>query len=735
MIAKQNPLLGCRVLVATLVTVLLLVVCVGRGYPASARAESPLRSPPPVPAQRPSTGSSGQCVPDQRTFQPNPAFPRLGMWWPDPYEQPLDEIARYDWLILGDWASEFIAPLRGLNPAIILLNDTNACELSFNPDPDAEPWENAQVLAVPPEWFLTQVGSTLVDAVDAATTTFRVAEVTESDGTADYDLFMVGDAVLIEGETVYVEAVDTANRLLTVQRGYVRPAEPHAAGTRLAAHITFWPGSWLLNVSTICPEAAVSETIGSEIWADYNARVAVDLVNNAPWDGILLDRSDPDQSWLIGNSTARTIDPDQSNTLLTDYTTFDLAWNQGLRRYESALRNAIGPEKIIFANWGMANYDLLNGNNFEGFPADYETITGYGDDYAEYWREMVFGPGRNGSYFDWMEQSLDPNLTMIETYEEDGAPDPWGPGEYDNPCDDPDFVPNYRKMRFGLATALLNDGYFSYEINTNGHGSLCLLWFDEYDNAGEARAYLGQPVGSAFQAIPPLTTPNLLGDSTFEGSMGNWDVWWPEEGYSASVSLDTATSAQGGSSLRVEVTRSAGVDWAVSAYVSPVEVVSGTQYTLSFWAKADSEKEIPAWVQQEEDPWRDYLWFGSVPLTTAWQRYEFSGVASGDDSAAGFYFGLGETTGTVWLDDVRLQVGSRQVWRRDYQGGLVLVNATASSLTLPLGAPFRKIEGTQVPEINDGSTVTEVTLPPWDGMILLRSEHWHGFLLPLVWKG
>jgi len=461
----------------------------------------------------------------------------------------------------------------------------------------------------------------------------------------------------------------------------------------------------------------------------------VDLVNNAPWDGILLDRSDPDQSWLVGDSTARTIDPDQSNTLLTDYTGFDQAWNEGLRRYESVLRNAIGPEKIILVNWGMANYDLLNGNNFEGFPGDYETITGCGDDYAEYWREMVFGPGRNGSYFEWMEQALDPNLTMIETYEEDGGPDPWGPGEYDNPCDDPDFVPNYRKMRFGLATALLNDGYFSYEINTNGHGSLCLLWFDEYDNAGEAEAYLGMPRGGAFQAIPALTTPNLLGDSTFEGSMGNWDFWWPEEDYSASVFLDTATSAQGASSLRVEVTRSAGVDWAVSAYVSPIEVVADTEYTLSFWAKADSERVIPAWVQQEEDPWCDYLWFGSVPLTSAWQRYELIGVASGDDPAAGFYFGLGGTTSTVWLDDVRLQVGSRQVWRRDYEGGLALVNATASSQTLTLGGPFRKIEGTQVPEINDGSTVTVVTLPPWDGLILLRPEHWHGILLPLVWKG
>lgn len=638
-------------------------------------------------------------------------FPRLGMWWPDPWEQPLEEIARYDWVILGHWAGAFIAPLRTLHPEIILLNSTNACELSFNPDPHAEPWENTEVLAVPPEWFLTQVGSTLVAPVDETTTSFPVAAVAVSDGENTYDLFVANDAVMIEGETVLVEAVDPVNRVLTVQRGYVRPAAPHPVGTRLAAHITFWPKSWVLNVSTLCPSAMVNAAIGPETWAEYNARVAVGLTNAGDWDGILLDRSDPDESWLIGNSTARTIDPDQSNTLLTDYSGFDQTWNQGLREYEAAIRNAMGTDKIIFSNWGMANYDLLNGNNFEGFPGDDNT----------YWHTMVFGPAQNGSYFEWMEKAQDPNLTMIETYEDDGAPDPGGGGGYDNPCEDPAFVPNYRKMRLGLATALLNDGFYSYEINTNGHGSLCLLWFDEYDNAGAGRGYLGQPQGAAFKAEPPLVTPNLLGDSTFEASLGNWSLWF-DEGYAAAVSLDGTTAAQGTSSARVDVSQSGGIDWKVSFYASPVQISSDTEYTLSFTAKADAERPITAWVQQERPPWDTHLWYGKVVLAPDWKHYELSGTANGDDSEAAFYFGLGEVTGTVWFDDVRLQVGSRQVWQRDYSGGAVLVNPSAKARTVSLEGTFRKIKGTQAPQINDGSLVSQVTLPPRDGIVLLRHE-------------
>jgi hypothetical protein len=657
-------------------------------------------------------------------------FPRLGMWWPNPWKQPITDIARYDWVILGKKASEFITPLKTLHPGIMLLNSTNACELHFNPDPDAEPGENQAVQAIPPEWFLTQVGSELTMGVDETTTTFHVAAITATDGLKDYALFVVSDTVLIEGESVYVKAVDQAAKTLTVQRGYVRPAIRHSAGTRLAAHISYWPNSWLLNLSTICPPAVVSSTIGPETWADYNARASVGLLANPLWDGLLIDRSDSNESWLIGNSTARTIDPDQSNTLITDYATFDAAWNAGLRRYEQIVRQAVGPSRIIFVNWGMPNYDLLNGNNFEGFP---------GDDTAAFvraWPTVVLGPAKKGSYFEWMAQAQQPNLTMIETYEDNSEPAPTSNEEYDNPCNHPGFVPNYRKMRFGLATALLNDGFFSYEINTSAHGELCLLWFDEYDNAGQGRGYLGQPLGAARCVTAALPTPNLVLGSEFE-SQADLDQWDFEadahRGYTATLTLDKTTAASGTASARVTVTHVAGTDWRVSFTFKPVAVISGTEYTLSFWAKADRTRPVSAWVQQDRAPWDTYLWFDSFPLTSTWQHYETAIAARGSYTSAILQFGLGQTTGVVWLDDVRLQVGNRSVWRRDYTGGAVLVNATADAQTIPLGGTFRKIKGAQAPAVNDGSLVTQVVLPPKDGLIVVRSMESRVYL-PLLWK-
>jgi hypothetical protein len=60
-------------------------------------------------------------------------FPRLGMWWPDPNRQSLDDIARYDWVILWNDAGRYIPELCARNPDIKLLNATNACELSYLP--------------------------------------------------------------------------------------------------------------------------------------------------------------------------------------------------------------------------------------------------------------------------------------------------------------------------------------------------------------------------------------------------------------------------------------------------------------------------------------------------------------------------------------------------------------------------------------------------------------------------
>lgn len=117
-------------------------------------------------------------------------------------------------------------------------------------------------------------------------------------------------------------------------------------------------------------------------------------------------------------------------------------------------------------------------------------------------------------------------------------------------------------------------------------------------------------------------------------------------------------------------------------------------------------------------------------MTTTWQHYELGGIAQGSDDATILHLHVGTRTGAVWFDAVRLRAGGLDVWRRDYAAGVALVNATATTHTVSLGETFRKIAGTQVPAINDGSLVTEVTPPPRDGIVLLRLSH--RLYLPLI---
>jgi len=61
------------------------------------------------------------------------------------------------------------------------------------------------------------------------------------------------------------------------------------------------------------------------------------------------------------------------------------------------------------------------------------------------------------------------------------------------------------------------------------------------------------------------------------------------------------------------------------------------------------------------------------------------------------------------------------VWRRDFDNGIVLVNPAGNGAkTVDLGGTFHKLTGTQAPDINNGATVTSVTLADRDGIVLSR---------------
>ncbi|MBI2476927.1 VCBS repeat-containing protein, partial [Candidatus Uhrbacteria bacterium] len=79
-----------------------------------------------------------------------------------------------------------------------------------------------------------------------------------------------------------------------------------------------------------------------------------------------------------------------------------------------------------------------------------------------------------------------------------------------------------------------------------------------------------------------------------------------------------------------------------------------------------------------------------------------------------------ELNGRVSLSAAATSPIYPSVWSRDFQEGRVMVNATNSAHTILLGEDFEKIHGTTDQTVNDGRIVSEVTLKPRDGVVLLR---------------
>jgi hypothetical protein len=61
------------------------------------------------------------------------------------------------------------------------------------------------------------------------------------------------------------------------------------------------------------------------------------------------------------------------------------------------------------------------------------------------------------------------------------------------------------------------------------------------------------------------------------------------------------------------------------------------------------------------------------------------------------------------------------VWSRQFQNGMSLVNSTNQAQSLQLSGDYEKIHGTQDTKINDGSIISEVNIAPQDGILLLRT--------------
>jgi hypothetical protein len=104
-----------------------------------------------------------------------------------------------------------------------------------------------------------------------------------------------------------------------------------------------------------------------------------------------------------------------------------------------------------------------------------------------------------------------------------------------------------------------------------------------------------------------------------------------------------------------------------------------------------------------------------------------------DDGYFSYSDSKGGYSSVLWFDEFDAPLGraisppplaawQHGIWRRDYAGGLALVNPGATSVTVALEPGFHRLRGQQAPDVNDGQAAVRVTLGPKDGILLLRDR-------------
>jgi hypothetical protein len=215
-------------------------------------------------------------------------------------------------------------------------------------------------------------------------------------------------------------------------------------------HVTFWPGTWMINASSVAPKS------NGQNWSDYLPNLVYDeFLKSGQWDGVFYDNVWNGVSWM-----EQPIDTDQNGSV--DSKNFmDENWQKGLTNILQKTKK-LAPDKLIVANSNDNIYNqYLNGRMQENFPAYYE-----------------------GHWTGAMERYLDDNLGYQPKY-----------FIINNNTDNTGNREDYRDFRFGLTSTLLGDGYYSFDHGDEAHESL--WWYDEYN------FYLGRSLNDIENLLTP----------------------------------------------------------------------------------------------------------------------------------------------------------------------------------------------------------------------------------------
>jgi hypothetical protein len=437
--------------------------------------------------------------------------------------------------------------------------------------------------------------------------------------------------------------------------------------------IESWPGKYYLNLT---------KDYVAEFQAQNAYQTLIDhgmMADGVFFDNVFTKISNHNRD-IYGN--LHQIDSDEDG-LPDDPETLDAAWKAGVFHEINTFRS-LAPNAILSGH-GMNINESGIADLFNGISIGFRTADVIQGDrtFAEIWK----------LYNAWIDNVNPPAITMFESSPLDEIAYGYGydPRSGTIPSSTLEFARTYYPwMRFGLALTLLNDGYFAHEFGDILHGND--WWYDELD------FNLGYPLGPAQRVdlgAPPQV--NQIENGDFEDPIE--PPWYlrvsDQTGSEATLTQDTGDAISGSSSARIDVLAASGTNWHVEFAQHDRSLYEGVNYDLNFWAKSDRSRNITLSAQKDAPDWDNYGLQHNVSITTQWQPYTVTFQANATVTDSRIQFWMGETTGTVWLDDVRLTEHPTDVYQREYSGGMVLLNATQATQVIDVKSGFRRGVGDQ----------------------------------------
>ena len=514
-------------------------------------------------------------------------------------------------------------------------------------------------------------------------------------------------------EHVKITARNNSTNTLTIQRGYKSQARSHGSNSIIAQHSVGDTKSndrrnWVYNMSTQSPRDGANRRYIDHLsnWFAQNYKKdRLGRTVNINVSGFLFDTD-----YHFETESAKA---DVNNDLILDHGISASGSNwygAGVDYFYSRLRTSFPNLIIVGGVRNSRGFSHINGVQMEGFPSysdfpsatpDYTRMSTLLAMYTYQSRHRVNGPAHTHVL----------NKTPTRLY-------PFGAATRPN---------TNAPFRLAFGMTLLEDGYFGYQ-NTPSYPD---IWFDEYavdvtpgsanygrtvasnpNNEAQIRAHmgwLGKPTGLRQRLYSDTEfAPNksLISNGTFDSNINGWS------GKRLTVSRRTGGSNVKDGSGALHATQHSPYQrdfWETQIKSPPVTVTRNTQYTLVFSAKSSSIRDISVGVGSHGERFM---------LGPQWQRFVVPFTAK-NNSTAPINFNVGRENSEIWLDSVHVFKGNANVFRRDFDNGIVVVNATPNSRTINLNGTFKRINGTQ-DNVNNGATVTSVTLPAYDAAVLVR---------------